>query len=171
MSREVEEDYCHKCNTTGDKSWKDPGACAPDPCDCKYGAPLRKADQKYDAAVKEILTTPRPSAAWTFQEAATFLLELEIELKKVGYHVGLLGSVLHEGWSPKDLDIVVYPHRSTGKIPSPVDLSVHFGNMGLRLIYNSKKVRSFWKAMGSNDKKTVEVWALGTKRVDIFFMQ
>jgi hypothetical protein len=45
------------------------------------------------------------------------------------------------------------------------------GKVGLRRIATSRHVKNLWRVKGSDDKKCVEIWALGTKRVDIFFMR
>lgn len=52
--------------------------------------------------------------AWTLFTALPVVISLENHLSRVGFHVGLTGSVLHKGTSQKDLDVIVLPRKSRG---------------------------------------------------------
>lgn len=110
---------------------------------------------------------------WTIVEAQYLLRRLE-EALGGKYHVGLLGSVLLDGMSNKDLDIVVYPR----------DASVHFNRrehvlittaltkVGLHRVADFDSVKEEWRKKGSKDCKNVEVWRTeGKRRVDVFYLR
>ena len=47
----------------------------------------------------------------TLEDGIRICREMEKILIPIGYHCGLLGSLLHRGQSTKDADIVIYPHQ------------------------------------------------------------
>lgn len=105
---------------------------------------------------------------WTRRAALIFLRKLESEL--VGYHCGMLGSVLHKGSSTKDLDIVIYPRNSlvnydVGKVYKALN------SLGLERLANRYRVAEEWRKNGKADEKWVEVWMYNDRRVDIFFLK
>jgi hypothetical protein len=54
----------------------------------------------------------------TLEESLPFVRWLETQLIPRHAHCALGGSVLHRGWSEKDLDVIVYPHNQrTPKTP------------------------------------------------------
>jgi hypothetical protein len=53
------------------------------------------------------LLNPRP--VWTLQEAQLLVNELWEPCNVLGYYIGLTGSVLLNGWSANDLDLILYP--------------------------------------------------------------
>lgn len=46
---------------------------------------------------------------WNFFEARDFVKTAEMLATASGLHLGVCGSVLHKGYSPDDLDLVVFP--------------------------------------------------------------
>lgn len=58
---------------------------------------------------------------WNFIEAVALVRKLEPIAIQHGVHVALGGSVLHAGFSSKDLDIFVYPHKKTEAEQKPWD--------------------------------------------------
>ncbi len=46
----------------------------------------------------------------TLEESLGFVRWLEMQLVPQKAHCALAGSVLHRGWSEKDLDVIVYSH-------------------------------------------------------------
>lgn len=49
---------------------------------------------------------------WDLKEGIAKCRKLESIIAPVGYHVALAGSVMRDGFSEKDLDIIIYPHDS-----------------------------------------------------------
>src|SRR5689334_13133374 len=49
---------------------------------------------------------------WTLDEGVKFVQSLFSMAKERGYHVGLIGSVLREGRSENDLDVVFLPYEN-----------------------------------------------------------
>lgn len=114
-------------------------------------------------------TAEDPSLGWTLEQARSLLNYLEPQLAAVGYHVGLMGSVLLRGESSKDLDIIIYPHnKMVQDIPR-----VHAVLVSLELKQQADivNVLKTWKfRAGVTDSKHVEVWKTpGKKRIDVFF--
>lgn len=52
-----------------------------------------------------------PPPMWTLKESLYLIPKFEAIAKILGYHVALGGSVMYNGESNKDLDIIVYTHR------------------------------------------------------------
>lgn len=107
---------------------------------------------------------------WTFEESITFVRNLEIILKPLGFNVGLTGSVLYKGESSNDLDVIIFPHN-TGKIDmEPVNDTLV--KMGLTLLADRAKVANIWARKGSTDAKHVEAWKTSKgQKVDLFFLR
>ena len=106
---------------------------------------------------------------WKLAEAVAFAQYLQPFVLKVGYHVGLLGSVLTKGESQKDLDILLYPHTS-----AKVDLEglyTTMGEAGMKRIVPFANVCRVRAQMKSFDTKHVEVWEHERRRVDVFFLR
>lgn len=109
----------------------------------------------------------RPSAGWGLVEALELITRLRHDLQGEGWGIGLAGSVLHTGWSLNDLDVICFP-LSTAEAPSLATLHrVLLGN-SLRKLYSAEQVREHWRGKGSLDEKHVEIWAFGSRRVDVF---
>lgn len=107
---------------------------------------------------------------WMLHEARAEVFEdLERELIKVGFHCGLLGSVLHSGISSKDLDVIIYP-RTTASC-NLEDVYRVFRELGWRLVASQGVVQRAWKKQGSQDTKHIEVWQVDGKRIDVFFLK
>lgn len=84
------------------------------------------------------------------------------------FGVGMTGSVLHEGGSKNDLDIILFPYSTTRPALPADELLV---SAGLERRFTAAEVREGWRRKGSTDEKHVEVWTWRGKRVDIFFLQ
>jgi hypothetical protein len=56
---------------------------------------------------------------WQLTEGVEFARHVEREAIQHGYHVALGGSVLHRGESDKDVDLIVYPHKTSEVRLSP----------------------------------------------------
>lgn len=113
------------------------------------------------------------TVVWYYHEATKFVRRLERKLKVVEAHVTFTGSVLHKGWSKKDLDLIIYPHQS-----QRFDLELIRDALraaGMRCVFPVGEVHRDWRERGIKDKKVVEVWVVGRgrnrKRVDIMFLK
>ncbi len=110
---------------------------------------------------------------WTLEQAVTFIHELQTCFlhDSVPYYVGLTGSVLYGASrsSEKDLDIILYPTSS--REPDEQGVKAALRRFGLTLLYDRDIVMKRWMQLKSTDEKHVEVWSLGKKRVDIFFLK
>lgn len=105
---------------------------------------------------------------WTREQAFWVIELLEPLLANAGAHCALNGSVLYRGSSTKDLDLIVYPHKSV--------IGEHWDTYPLKQL-----IRGFFQSNHFNDCKGAsqvrdgkEVSWLTTpkgKRVDIFFLR
>lgn len=108
--------------------------------------------------------------AWTFVQSLEFVRKLEAVLEPLGFHTGLTGSVLQEGRSSNDLDIIVFPHNSGRVNYDPIHQALQ--DMGLKLLADRIQVARVWIRKGSFDTKHVEAWTteIGQK-VDLFYLR
>jgi hypothetical protein len=107
-----------------------------------------------------------PQLQWTLDQAIDLVRQLELKLKRVynHYHVALGGSVLHKGFSNKDLDIIIYPHKTTHQGINWMKSALR--QFGLVEISDRGAVHS-----GYGDDKDVIQYEYQNKRVDIFFLE
>lgn len=106
------------------------------------------------------------SEVWNLNEGVEFIRNLELVLDKIGYHSGLTGSVLYKGFSEKDLDVMVYPHKTTNEKTVEEVLTV--------LEVASIKVveqRDHTGFTNCADSKTVYHCEWKGKRIDFFFVK
>ena len=107
-----------------------------------------------------------PQLQWILDQDIDLVRQLEFKLKRAysHYHVALGGSVLHKGFSNKDLDIIIYPHKTTQQdIKWMKNALLQFG---LVEISDRGAVHS-----GYGDGKDVIQYEYQNKRVDIFFLE
>lgn len=109
------------------------------------------------------------ASSWTLEEGVDLVRSLEPALSAVGYHVALAGGVFLRGSSDHDLDVVVFPHRTTRKRPGLLRAALRA--VGGELHTDAERVREHWRAIGSDDQKHVEIWKFGGKRVDVIMME
>lgn len=114
---------------------------------------------------------PSFKSTWTTAQAHKFINELRPHLANAGWGLGLTGSVLFDGASSKDLDLIVYPiTQEEDCVPNLVPAWGAMKAFGMKQIKLASEVKKSWKARGSNDTKHVEIWNWNGKRVDIFFL-
>jgi predicted nucleotidyltransferase len=107
---------------------------------------------------------------WNFDNTTKGRISvLEKWLRKAGFSLGLTGSVLTKGESNKDLDLIIYPMEKTGRVDLSPAYEVLFA-FGFARHMDRERVAAEWAKKDSQDTKHVEVWTLGGKRVDIFFL-
>lgn len=97
---------------------------------------------------------------WTLEEAVELVRSLEPAAIKHGYHLALGGSVLMAGQSDKDLDLFLYPHKTTeSDYPEAVITKMGICVIGARPheVYG--------------DDKLVFECRIRVKRVDVFCLQ
>lgn len=101
---------------------------------------------------------------WTLADALPFLREIQVLVRPLGYHVGLVGSVLTKGFSHNDLDMVLYPASS--KTPqSKGNVVVALVGIGMRRIIRANKSRQ-----RGVDRVRTTTSTYGGETVDILFL-
>ena len=104
---------------------------------------------------------------WNRDDATVIMPKFEAIAKMMGYHVALGGSVMYNGESNKDLDVIVYPHQNTDPHRptqnSLLDMFVYH-----KLIDNYNDVA---KTKGMDRKVYCGCYHLDTlKRIDFIFV-
>lgn len=107
---------------------------------------------------------------WDLTDALRLVSLLNEPLRLTGFGVGMAGSVLTAGGSNHDLDLIVFPLRTTRNNVEDVR-SMFRMCAGMRLLFDRGVVTARWRKLGSDDEKHVEVWEHEGKRVDIFFLK
>ena len=108
---------------------------------------------------------------WTLADALLFLREVQAVVEPLGFHTGILGSVVLKGSSKNDLDIVIYPALVPDEYKvSNSNVAVALVGMGMQQRYTAAQVHAAWRKQGSSDTKDVEKWEYRGKIVDIFFL-
>lgn len=109
---------------------------------------------------------------WAFAEAQSLIAELEPHLRSVGVAIAMGGSVLHKGYSEKDLDIIVYPMNATRAWSDwPDDVQRVLDKAGFKMKCNRYCVWREWKVGNrSDDHKRVEVFKYKGRRVDVIYL-
>ena len=106
---------------------------------------------------------------WTLQEALLLIKDLQMPLKNAGFGIALAGSVLLEGESKNDLDLILFPQDTSSVNIEKARLVLQNG--GMVPLWYRHEIAEFWFRAGSSDTKHVEVWAWNGHRVDIFFLR
>lgn len=104
---------------------------------------------------------------WTLEEAVAFVRELKKTLAPANCGVGLTGSVLFQGHSYNDLDVLLYP--LSGQLDTAA-VAAALSRGGCVLRADRARVTATWRKKGSTDTKHVEIWSYKGKRVDFFFL-
>lgn len=106
--------------------------------------------------------------AWTIDDAIQFCRSLEKVITPVGFHVGLRGGVLIRGKSDRDLDLVIYPRDSSDvRLDRLHDRLRAFG---MKQVESTAQVHSRWQARGTTDRKAIEIWEIGGRKVDLLIV-
>lgn len=119
--------------------------------------------------MKAIRPTGLP--VWTLDEGVKFVRTVRIPFAQAGYGVGLGGSLVYRGSRTKDLDLLVFPLRSTNGVVHLDPVRSVLVAVGLTLVHDWQFVREEWRRnFGSEDQKCVEVWDYRGRRVDVFVL-
>lgn len=117
---------------------------------------------------------------WTLEQAIDHVSIMRDLLRAVGFEVGMCGSVLFEGKSENDLDVIVFPTRRrlegftvrVDQTPAYEAIVQKLAKIGMMRTYTRDAVQARWRKLGSDDTKHVEVWHCPDgRRVDLFFLQ
>ena len=107
----------------------------------------------------------------TLDEARGLIRGLLPDARRVGWQLGLTGSVLTEGQSTNDLDLIAFP-RQVGPETSIQPLHDLLVQHGWRLVMTAQEVKAkWWRNHESIDQKHVEKWRVGEWRVDLFVLR
>jgi predicted nucleotidyltransferase len=115
------------------------------------------------------MTKLKDLGGWGQEELIDFLRTIRPQIRTAGFEIGITGSVLFDGKSDNDGDIIIYPRDG-----SVFDLSVLYitlEQLGLKLEFSHADVLKIWRKKGSNDIKHVEVWSHLERRLDIFILR
>lgn len=99
---------------------------------------------------------------WTLQEARILCEQVEIALRAMGAHVALGGSCLYRGSSDKDVDLFIYPHKTTA-FPSENLVVSSLCQIGFKFMRELPREQY-------GDGKRVLQFEYQEKRVDVFMM-
>lgn len=109
---------------------------------------------------------------WEFDDAVSLIREIEPHFQNIGLHVGFTGSVLRQGFSSKDMDLIMYPHKCP---MSYEDMSQRtyelLTQLGWKRIRNCQEMLQYWRSLGNDEQKWVEVYSVKHRRVDVMFLQ
>jgi hypothetical protein len=109
---------------------------------------------------------------WFLDEAIDLVRELDPSVMAYGWHCTLAGSVLYEGSSASDLDLLFFPHKVGGGATRN-GLHTALTRFGLERYQTTNQVRAWWAKQGSTDAKHVEVYrdkrpGKKERRIDVF---
>ncbi len=101
---------------------------------------------------------------WNLDQAIQLCRELEKTASANGFHVALSGSVLRDGKSDKDVDVIVYPHKTNDGLKLD-------GLMGT--FYSIHRITDWNKRNHEayGDGKDVFSATQDGKRIDFFFLK
>lgn len=112
-------------------------------------------------------------STWTLESGLEVARELEALLAPIGMHVAIGGGVMLRGEYGKDLDLILFPHCSTGVRQDALVTSAHdlLDDRGWVQFRTTEQMHRHWRAVGSQDVKQVEVWLDSQgRRVDLIFL-
>ncbi len=129
-----------------------------------------------ETRLKELKKLLSPKT-WWLEEAVWFARYVENWVEPYGYHVGVVGSVLTQGYSVNDLDMLLYPASSKHQEQRDYIRKSVLHKAGMRLTCERAFVTEQWRKAGSDDEKHVEVFhctegvqGCRGRRVDVFFL-
>jgi hypothetical protein len=103
---------------------------------------------------------------WTFEAGLAWCCQANRLLLDHNVHTALTGSVLFKGSSKKDLDIIIYPHKTSCRIPFINEIC---NILSLRFVEDRTNAHSRYS--DSDHKKVYHTETESGKRIDIFMLQ
>lgn len=101
---------------------------------------------------------------WTLTEGVALCQELDSLLRSYNAFIALSGSVLHKGWSIKDLDLVIIPLKKQLSIQQHVAIC--------RIFASRFKFMGVCNTAKYKDDKYVEKYQTkDEKRIDVIFLK
>jgi hypothetical protein len=97
---------------------------------------------------------------WNRAEAFLLIEAIEKRVAPIGYHTALGGSVSYQGWSDKDVDIIIYDRTANPFKRDLLDKEL----IGLGLTKDKVYPHPTYD-------REVEIWFLNGKRVDLLFLK
>lgn len=110
-------------------------------------------------------TIPEWMRRWDRESALRLIRELQ-EAVSPHWHVGLTGSLLLSS-TGTDLDLILYPSDNTDPRE---DFLKRVLRRKMSLIRNEAVIHRYWISRGITDRKRVEVYRYGDRRVDIMIL-
>jgi hypothetical protein len=103
---------------------------------------------------------------WTFESGLAWCCKANTRLVDHNLHTALTGSVLFKGSSGKDLDVIIYPHKTS--CPSP---SIHeiCNILSLRFVQDRTDAHNRYSEKDS--KRVYHTETFDGKRIDLFLLQ
>lgn len=93
---------------------------------------------------------------WLMRDALRVARKAEHVLSPFGWHVALGGGVMRNGYSVKDLDLIVYPHDASRSLLYCIEEALIAA--GWERFRTRDQMHAHWRTTGSTDTKHVEVW-------------
>ena len=103
---------------------------------------------------------------WNILEALELCRTYNSILSQHNAHIALTGSVLFKGDSTKDLDLIVYPRKTSGKIIVPEEICNLLG-----LVFVDDRTQQHAEYTDSDEKMVIFAKTVDNRRIDLFFLQ
>jgi len=103
---------------------------------------------------------------WTLTEAVDWIRANNLMIESHNACVGLTGSVLFKGQSIKDLDVIVFPLKTSKSSPTPFEVCQLFG-----LNFIADRTMAHMNYKEGDTKTVIHTEDNQGRRIDLFFLQ
>lgn len=103
---------------------------------------------------------------WNILEALELCRTYNNILSEHNAHIALTGSVLFKGGSTKDLDLIVYPRKTSAKVILPREIC----NL-LKLVFVEDRTLQHAKYTDGDEKMVIFAKTVDNRRIDLFFLK
>lgn len=118
------------------------------------------------------MNTTEGPVIWTMEEALIHIRAMQPDMHANGCVLALGGSVLNQGFSRKDLDLIIHPMGIGDNDSWKDNAMATLEKYGMKCILNEEQMKEKWREeVYFEDMKHVERWEFNGKRVDIFFLK